>query len=346
MRTMTQKKLKILFRTYGGKVKNKQTGLGHIFRCINLSYHLKQHGEIHFLVEDYGGVKKILNQYGFKKFSPLEKNISLASDIKQTIQYINENKIDVLIIDKHKTNTKYLKELKNFVKTVIISDLKNVELPVDILVNGYVGLKNRKYKNKYNSLCLVGPSYQILNHKFSNHLKRNRKKYDILVTFGGLDEKGISDIFLDSLNEYVPKLKIKIILGPIAEKSKKVSEFSKKYSKNIEFIQETKDMHKEISNSKFGFTTGGVTTYEFASMNVPFAVICDDLHQIPTAREWAKKNVALNLGLLNSRTSKKIKKVIVDIAENKINYISNTSVVDGLGAKRVSSEILKSLSFK
>ena len=106
---MAQKKLKILFRTYGGKIKNKQTGLGHIYRCINLSYHLKQYGEIHFLVEDYGGVKKIINQYGFKKFSSLEKNVTLTSDIKKTIQYIKKNKIDVLIIDKHKTNTKYLK---------------------------------------------------------------------------------------------------------------------------------------------------------------------------------------------------------------------------------------------
>ena len=343
---MTQKKLKILFRTYGGKIKNKQTGLGHIFRCINLSYHLKQHSEIHFLVEDYGGVKKIINQYGFKKFSSLEKNVTLTSDIKKTIQYINKNKIDVLIIDKHKTNTKYLKKLKNFVKTVIISDLTNVNLPVDILVNGYIGLENRKYKNKHNSLCLVGPSYQILNNKFSNKSKSLHKKYDILVTFGGLDEKGMADLFLDSLNEYVRELKIKIILGPIATKSKKVLEFSKKYSKNIEFIQETKNMHNEILKSKFGFTTGGVTTYEFASMNVPFVVICDDLHQIPTAREWDKKNAAINLGFLNSRTSKKITKVVADIAEGKMNYVSNKNIVDGLGAKRVSSEIFKLFNSK
>ena len=69
-------------------------------------------------------------------------------------------------------------------------------------------------------------------------------------------------------------------------------------------------MHNEILKSKFGFTTGGVTTYEFASMNVPFVVICDDLHQIPTAREWDKKNAGINLGFLNNRTSKKITKVV------------------------------------
>lgn len=338
---MTQKKFKILFRTYGGKVKNKQTGLGHIFRCINLSYYLKQHADIHFLVEDYGGVKKIINQYGFKNFFPLKKNISLASDIKKSIQYIHENEIDILIIDKHKTELKYLKELKKIVKTVIITDLENVNLPADLLVDGYIGLKNRKYKNKYNSLCLTGPSYQILNQKFSKKPKSTQKKYDILITFGGLDERGIVNVFLNSLNENVEKLKIKIILGPIANKSKKASEFSKKYHNNVEFIQETKNMYNEIAKSKFGFTTGGVTTYEFASMNMPFAVICDDKHQIPTAKEWDRKKAGINLGILNKTTSTKIKKVVTDILNENMNYLSKSNLVDGFGAKRVSIEIFK-----
>lgn len=344
---MKQKKLKILFRTYGGKVKNKQTGLGHIFRCISLTYYLKNSADLHFLVEDYGGVKNIINQYGFKKISTLSKNISLSADIRKTIQYISDNDIDIIIIDKHRTDTKYLQELKKIVKTVIITDLKNVNLPVDILVDGYVGLKNRKYTNKFNSLCLVGPSYQILHNRFSKKSRSFNKKYDILVTFGGIDEKGIVNTFLDSLTENVKKLKIRIILGPIAGKSKKVLAFSKKYSKNIEYVQETKNMHMEISNSKFGFTTGGVTTYEFASMNIPFAIICDDKHQIPTAREWARKKVAINLGFLSKKTPKKIEKVVVDITQGKMNYLSEeTDLVDGMGAKRVSSEILKLIQSK
>ena len=71
---MKQKKIKILFRTYGGKVKNRQTGLGHIFRSINLSYYLKHSVDLHFLVEDYGGAKKIFNEYGFTQISSLAKN--------------------------------------------------------------------------------------------------------------------------------------------------------------------------------------------------------------------------------------------------------------------------------
>jgi len=338
---MKQKKLKILFRTYGGKIKNKQTGLGHIFRCVNLAHYLKKSAEIHFLVEDYGGVKKILSQLGFKKITLLSKNVSLEYDIKKTIQYIEDNNIDILIIDKHKTNTKYLRELRNFVKTVIITDLNNVNLSVDLLVNGYVGLKNKKYKNKFNSLCLTGPLYQILNHQFSKQPKLHRKKYDILVTFGGLDEKGIVNVFLDSLKENVTKLKIKIILGPIANKSRKALTFSKKFKKNIVLVQETKNMYKEILDSKFGFTTGGVTTYEFASMNVPFAIICDDKHQIPTARTWDKRKSGVNLGFLNDNTVQKIEKIIECMIDDCLPKFPKNNFVDGQGAMRVSSEIIK-----
>ena len=141
---MKQKKIKILFRTYGGNVMNRQTGLGHIFRSINLSYYLKHKADLHFLVEDYGGAKKIFNEYGFTQISSLRKNISLECDIKKTIQYIHNNNIDILIIDQHKTDIKYLKVLRRIVKTVIITDLKNTNLPVDILVNGFIGLKNQK----------------------------------------------------------------------------------------------------------------------------------------------------------------------------------------------------------
>lgn len=339
---MKRKKLKILFRTYGGKTKYKQTGLGHIFRSTNLANYLKKSADIHFLVEDYGGVKRILIEHGFRKFSSLKKNIDVYSDIKQTIQYIDEHDIDLIIIDKYLTKRKYLNELKNYVKTVIITDLKNINLPVDLLVNGYIGLKNKKFKNKNNSICLVGPSYQILNEKFTKARKSERKKFDILVTFGGQDEYGIVNTFLDSWNEYKSKLKIKIILGPIAARSKKVFNFAKKYSKNIEVVQETRDMQYEISNSKFGFTTGGVTTYEFACMKVPFAIICDDKHQISTAREWKKKRVAINLGMISKKTSKKIQKVLKDITGDKIHFPAKKKIiVDGMGAKRVSREILK-----
>lgn len=334
---------KILFRTYGGKVKNKQTGLGHIIRSLNLANELKKYAEIFFLVEDYGGTKQIIFEKNFSNFSSLPKNISISDDISKTIKNIKKNKIDLIIIDKHFTSQKYLKHIKKFTKTVLISDLLDIEKPVDLLINGYIGLKNKKFTNSLNSICLTGPRYQILDKKFSNLPKNVQKKYDILVTFGALDEKNIVNIFLDSLNNYTEQLEIKIILGPIASKSKKASYFSKRFT-NISYIQSTKNMKKEILQSKFGFTAGGITSYEFAAMKVPFAIICDAKHQISTAVEWEKKGVAINLGMLNKKTTPQIQNVLKKIIQkNEKTFSTQLNLVDGKGIHRVSNEIIKLL---
>ena len=63
--------MKILFRTSGGRIPERQLGLGHIYRCINLSKELHSH-EIIFLIEDYGSVSSILkkNNLKFSKLKP------------------------------------------------------------------------------------------------------------------------------------------------------------------------------------------------------------------------------------------------------------------------------------
>ena len=65
---MMKKRYSVLIRTAGGITSSKELGLGHIFRCINLAKKLKRH-KIHFLVEDYGSVKEILNKNGFSNVS-------------------------------------------------------------------------------------------------------------------------------------------------------------------------------------------------------------------------------------------------------------------------------------
>ena len=100
-------------------------------------------------------------------------------------------------------------------------------------------------------------------------------------------------------------------------------------------------MKKEISHAEFGICSGGITTYEFTSLGIPFVIICQYKHQLKTAREWQKRNIALNFGLPNKQTRLKIQNLIKKIVENKVPVKPNKSIVDGLGAKRIAHEILK-----
>ena len=340
---MKKKHLSILIRTAGGKAQKKELGLGHIFRCINLAKYLKPH-KIHFLLEDYGGAAKILRSRGFNKVILFEKNISIRSDIEKTKELIFHRKIDVLVVDKYKVKPLYANFLRKYVKTVIISDLNNIDYSADLLVNGFVGYRSQIKKNKVGTRCLLGPKYQILDKNFQKTGITRKKKYHFLVTLGGYDENNIIELVLEGVKDFLTKYKIKIILGPATSKSKKMKEFEKKYSSNLRIVKESLNMKREISYSEYGICGGGLTTYECATMRIPLVIICQTKHQLITARAWERFGYAKNLGLVNKSTSNKIKKFIEEIQNHRFKLTKNYDL-DGKGVNRVSQKII-SLGYK
>jgi len=332
------RKPKILFRTSGGKAKGKELGLGHIYRSINLASYFKK-SNVFFLIEDYGNVKKIIQSKNFKKISLLEKNISLVDDIEQTIDFIENYDIDILIIDKYKIKKKFIRELKKNIKVVVISDLNNIDYCSDLVFNGFVGFKNKSTKNKFGTKCFVGPNYQILDKRYSKKLKLT-KKYDILATFGGFDEKNISKELVKTLYAYSYPIKAKIILGPASDfKIPSVPNNNKKIS--LDLIRLSTNLQKDINQSKFIICSGGITTYEISTSKIPFGIICQNNHQLITANEWEKRGIATNLGVANKQLHKKLSHLLNDIREKKLRLKNpSKNIVDGLGGKRVSDEII------
>ena len=331
---------KILFRTIGGRSVKKQIGLGHIYRCINLAKNLKN-VKIYFLVEDYGGSNTVIQNSKYKNISILKKNLSIDDDFEYTKSFIKKNNIDLVIIDKYCVSLSYLKKLNKIIKTVVISDLEKIDFPANLVINGFIGFKNSIKKNKFDAKCFLGPKYQILNENFSKQKSlKDKKQYTLLATFGGLDGHNISESMYEPLSKYGKLITTKIILGPIAKKSSRLMRLQKKFSNSIMLTQKTNDMFAEISNWHYGLCSGGLTTYEFARLGVPFGIVSQVRHQLSTAQQWEKLGIATNLGLISNKTPKKIEHFIEDLLSEKIPQ-RKTSLVDGLGSKRVSTEIVK-----
>jgi UDP-2,4-diacetamido-2,4,6-trideoxy-beta-L-altropyranose hydrolase len=326
---------KILFRTSGGRIRKKELGLGHVFRCINLGYQLKSH-QIQFLIEDYGSVSPLLHEHGFKKIFNLIPGISINDDIKKTVAHILKNKITILIVDKYGLTNLYVKTLKKIVRVVVISDLNNIEYDSDLVINGFIGFNNKIKTNKFKIKCLLGPKYQILNQQYAKK-QHYKKKYDLLITVGGFDANNLLEIILKKISKYEKKIKIKIILGHATKNKSIISKFVTK-SNEITIINKTNNMKKEISSTKFGICAGGITTYEFAALHIPFAIVCQYKHQIFTANEWHKRKIAKNLGFIQ-KEPKKIDLFLNHLMQNKI-ILNHSNLVDGLGSKRVAIEIL------
>lgn len=338
---MNQKIIRILFRTSGGRAVKKQLGLGHVNRCINLADSLPNFKKF-FLIEDYGGVEKFLKKKRIKNVQKIPKGLDTQSDIQETIFQIIKNKIDIVIVDKYNIKIDYIKQLKKITKVIVISDLNKIDFPADLIINGFIGFKERISTNKYGTKCLLGPKFQILNKNYGiKKEKRKKKKFKILITFGGFDENKIIEMFLDRLQKFPKKIKTRVILGPFTQKSKKIKKLEKKYGHYLSIINHTTNMKKEISNAEFGFCSGGITTYEFACMDVPFAIISQVKHQLKTAEQWERKKIAINLGLVNKKNYKKIDNLLFMISQNKIPNKNNEQFVDGLAGKRIKNHILR-----
>lgn len=333
--------LKFLFRTSGGRTPKKELGIGHIIRCLNLTSSLRR-SNVFFLVEDYGGIRSIFEKMGKGKIKFLKKNISLKADIKETEGFIEKNKIDIVIVDKYKVDFRYVDALRKMGTTVLITDLRENNYRADLIINGFVGFENQIKSNKYKTKCLLGPKYQILNPSFQ---KKNSlsKKIDILATFGGFDETNIIDKLIDFLNSREIKLKTKIILGPATKKTKTVKKYQRERNSWLEIVDQTKDMKKEISKARLGICSGGITTYEMASLNVPFGVICQNEHQLITAIQWEKLSFGTNLGLSKNLDLSKLEKFIEKNLGSKTN---KKKTIDGHGSKRAIREIIKSHKMK
>jgi len=330
-----KKKQNILFCFSGGKATGKELGMGHVYRCLNLAKCMKSNN-LFFLVEDFGGVANVIRDAGFSQILKLPKNVNYTSDVHNSIEAIIQNNIGKVIVDKYKIKLNFIKKLKKHSKIIVISDLKRIDYPADLVINGFVGFKNKIVQNRYGVLSLIGPKYQILNNNFKT-IKKTPKRFGLITTFGGYDEHGISNIVMKEIIMFKPNFKTKIILGPSTKNLRKLSLKERKY---VKVKKKTKDMQKEISDSRFGLCAGGITSYEFASQNLPFGIICQEKHQLTTAREWEKKKVAVNLGLVGSRTHIKLNKILKAIVAEKILQKNSNKICDGKGAERVAKKIL------
>ena len=329
-----------MFRISGGKAPKRELGLGHIFRCLSLAEQLK-FNQLFFALEDFGGAQKIIRKEGHQNIFKLGKDIGVAADIRTTSRIIHKEKVDILIVDKYNVSQKYLKKLIKHVKVVLVSDLKNIDFPADLVINGFIGFENKIVKNRFGTKCLLGPAYQILSNNFLKKTPKMRN-FDLLATFGGFDENNIIETLLKELLHFRGKIRTKIILGPATKKTSKIRSFEKKLGNSIKIIQHTDNMFKEMADSKNGLCAGGITTYEFAALKIPFVIICQVKHQLKTAQEWNKRKLAHNMGLFNKNTGKKINDFLYLVAEEKIVYkMKKKSPVDGFGTNRVVKEIMK-----
>jgi len=330
--------MKIIIITEG--IKN--TGFGHITRCLSLYQAFKERGiKPKFIVNADNDVECLLKQVNYQIFNWLEERNKLFELIKDT---------DIAIVDSYLADISVYNTLSELVKLpVYIDDNKRLDYPKGIVLNGNIHAETLNYPKNERITYLLGKKYTPLRKEFWEvpEKKIKEKIESIMVTFGGDDAKNMTPKILVLLNDEYPNLIKNVIIGRAFQNIDEIKKCENKNT-NLIYYPDAEKMKEIMSESDIAISTCGQTLNELASVGVPTIGVCIAENQIGNIKGWEKVEFLEYAGRYNKRNIlEKIENstkylVAPEIRKNKIEIARKN--IDGKGSLRIVNEVVKGLS--
>lgn len=318
---------------------SKNTGFGHITRCLSLYQAFQEKGILpEFIINGDNNIEYLLKDVNYQIFNWLDDKSKLFEKVKDA---------DIAIIDSYLADISVYNTLSELVKlSVYIDDNKRLYYPKGIVVNGGIYAEELIYPHTNGVTYLLGTKYTPLRKEFWEIPEKNIKEKikTIMVTFGGDDAKNMTPKILKLLNEKYPELNKNVIIGRAYQN---VEEIKKEADKNTNLIYcpDAEKMKEIMLESDIAISAGGQTLYELARVGVSTAGVCVAENQLGNVKGWEKIGFLEYAGWYNkSNILEKIKNVIEnlkDSKERKNKFKIAKKIIDGKGSLRISSKLLE-----
>lgn len=243
-------------------------GMGHIYRCLSIAYHLTGH-EILFVTrrQDALGVTRL--QESFFPMKLIEYN-------EEIYTVIEEFRADIVINDILNTEKEYMQELKRRVPRIVnFEDRGEGAVYADCVINALYPEKG--IGNIYN-----GFKYFFIRDEFLTAVpkKFSEEVRNIVVLFGGTDPSDLTrktyGIFQKVANDH-PEVEFHIITG-FGYKYK--NEVLSDQGHRIYVHNNVKCVSKYLAEADLALTSQGRTIYELACMGVPSIVLAQNSREL------------------------------------------------------------------
>ena len=302
--------MKIVFRVDASTF----MGSGHVMRCLILAEALREKKHhIYFICRDYPG--NFIDIIKARKFSvavlPFEEHaeyqaqqisdnyahwlwVSREEDAIQTISFLKNKNIDLIIVDHYGLDEIWEKLLRPFVKRMmVIDDLANRSHDCDVLLdqNYYQSLENR-YCHLAPKDChaLLGPKYAMIRPEFFN-IKAERSRLgksephpikNIIVYMGSSDLKNYTEKVLLSLllQPKINTFHVDVVMGILNPHKEKIQEICLNHA--FSYHCQPDYYHDLLGQADIAIMAGGVSTYERCFILLPSIVyaIADNQRQL------------------------------------------------------------------
>ncbi|MEN6461787.1 MAG: UDP-2,4-diacetamido-2,4,6-trideoxy-beta-L-altropyranose hydrolase, partial [Syntrophomonas sp.] len=267
-------------------------GLGHVYQSITFAKILMNMAEIIFLTKSDKTVVNKIQDAGF-----LTLQVSNDSEI---LRFLEENKPDIVIIDKIDVAETLANEIKkdDKIKLVIFTNLTNANRYADVAVTADIGsnFKNIRYKDSQtNTQYFYGPKYWILRKEFHEQHKKNKalpKTVDrILVIFGGSDPSNLTTLVVKELLNLPKYIKIDVILGASFGNHDSLNQVLMEYevtNRDIHIHKDVAYVAELMYKADLVIASPGLSAFEALYVGTPIIIVPQDLLQKETYQGFFK----------------------------------------------------------
>ncbi len=249
-----------------------EVGMGHLMRCQTLAKEFIKAG---FYIFFFTKTKQIIENEKQANAKALQLvSLDYENEAKETIKLCEIFHISFLLIDTYMVSYQYFIDIKKAnIKIAYVDDINKFVYPVDILINGNVGITKDKYQGYSDKeLFLLGASYNLIREEFKSQPERILKKEvdEILVTTGGVDDSNVSTLIINILREVqiFKETKINVVVGSFFE-NVDILENIANLDSNIILHKNVKMMSTLMKGSDIAISSSGSTLYQLCACGTP-----------------------------------------------------------------------------
>jgi UDP-2,4-diacetamido-2,4,6-trideoxy-beta-L-altropyranose hydrolase len=300
----------VVFRTDA----NAQLGFGHLTRCIALAQALRKQDVPCIMVGPDPNAAKKEHVQLFEKWISVPEWKTAEADSQFLISVAQNNNANWLVLDDYRVDEPYQLALRvaGF-HWLQFDGFAEKPLWADFVVNANPAAKAEDYKNVLRNpetKLLLGPKYAVLRQEFFEVKLRelDRPVQQILVTFGGGDDRGAIRFVLEALLPVTPaKIHFVVVSGKNNPNNEQLEKWiPQNGDQRVRLFVDPVEVATLYSASDLAIMAGGTTTHEAARCGLPMILITIADNQVPQAKAWSELGAAIYIGVLADVTKQKL----------------------------------------
>ncbi len=340
--------MKVVFRVDA----SGEVGFGHLSRCINLAEVLRSRGnEVSFVCRDdeaqsFRALEDRLFATVLLPMTAAGEVVNQQEDAKQTIQALQGERPEWLIVDSYKLSKDWERLMRPHVaKIAVIEDLSSREHDSDLLIDqNYSERSATSFEKLVPKTCelLLGPRFALIGDQFQKLRELKSKSAAelkrIFIFCGGSDPQNLTQQVIDEIScSELSNIAVDVVVG--AQNKTFDREAALKMNARIEIHDASGEFARIMSIADLAIGAGGTTSWERLCLGVPSIVVSIANNQNSACERLGGDGLVNYLGAQSSLKPGVIRNVVIDAKSKFASLFDQVErgqiLVDGRGCERV-----------